>query len=262
MKRVINFLLRWRKHPVFLFFYGINFFRPNFIAGTDFYSDEEFVEQMKQGKSFIRLNDGEFHLMNGGSLAYQPYTQGIEDGFRSIVREYSHSSPYVLGLPKTCMNKTNEEQKKEGKLYVWLPAKTMFKLFFPKHIKYGDGHAFYMDGFFTKNLEPILLDKHLIVVTNKQSIEAFKSNKAIPFKKVSFVETPSWESYSKYDEIVAQTHDAIKEAGNDNEVSIIFSTGPASKLLVYEFSKLGYPSYDIGKGFEVLYTGDSIEDRI
>ena len=262
MKRVINFILRWRKHPIFLFFYSINFFRPHFIAGTDFYSDEEFIEQMRKGKSFIRLNDGEFHLMNGGSLAYQPYAEGIEEGLRTIVREYNYSSPYVLGLPKTWMNKTNEEQKKEGKLYVRLPAKTMFRLMFSKNVKYGDGHAFYMDGFFAKNLEPVLIDKHLIVVTNKQSIEAFKNNTAIPFKQVSFVETPSWESYNAYDQIVESTHEAIKEVKEGKGIAIVFSTGPASKLLVYEFSKKGYPSYDIGKGFEVLYTGDSIEDRI
>lgn len=262
MKRVIAFIIRWYKHPVFLLSYSVNFLRPKFIAGVNFYSDEEFVEQIKRGKSFIRLNDGEFHLINGGSLAYQPYAEGIEKAFREMIKTYSLNSAYIMGLPKTCMNKTNDAQKKEGKLYVWLPAKTLFKLFFPKNVKYGDGHAFYMDGFFTKNLEPFLLDKHLIVVTNKQSIESFKNNKAIPFTKVSFVETPSWESYTKYDEMVANTKKAIGMVPEDQKIALIFSTGPASKLLVYEFSGLGYPSYDIGKGFEVLYTGDSIEGRI
>jgi hypothetical protein len=262
MKRIIAFIIRWHKHPIFLLSYSINFFRPQFIAGVDFYSDEEFVDQIKKGKSFIRLNDGEFHLMNGGSLAYQPYRKGIESSLRQLVREYSGESPYIIGLPQTCMNKTNEDLQQENKKYVWLPAKTMYRLSFPKNVKYGDGHAFYMDGFFAKNLEPALLDKHLLVVTNKQSIEAFKNNKAIPFTKVSFVETPSWESYSKYDQIYSDTLAMIQTIPQEEKVAIVFSTGPASKILVYEFSKMGYASYDIGKGFEVLYTGESIENRI
>lgn len=262
MKRIIDFILRWRKHPIFIIFYSINFFRSQCKAGTVFFEDEEFVNEIKKGRSFLRINDGEFHLMNGGSLAYQPYHPTIEKTFRKFVRDYTNKSPYIIGLPKTCMNKTNEDLKKEGKLYVWLPGKTMFQLLFLKNAKYGDGHAFYMDGFFIKNLEPVLLNKHLIVVTNKQSIESFKNNSAIPFKKVSFVETPSQESYKHYDEIHNNTRKAIESVPKGEEVALIFSTGPASKLLVYEFSLLGYQGFDIGKGFEVLYTGESIENRI
>jgi hypothetical protein len=147
-------------------------------------------------------------------------------------------------------------------MYVWLPAKTMFKLCFPKHVKYGDGHAFYMDGFFVKTMEPILLNKHMVVVTNKQSIENFKNNKAVPFKNVSFVETPSADSYGSYAKIYSDTMNVIQEAEDKNNLALIFSVGPASKQLVFEFSKQGYPSYDIGKGFEALYTDISLEDRI
>lgn len=262
MKRVINFIFRWRKHPIFIFLYSINFLRSHFVAGVDFYSDEEFVDQMKKGKSFLRLGDGEIHLMNGGSLAYQSYNKEIEYAFRKLVKEYSSASPYIIGLPKSTLNKTNEELRKEGKLYVWLPAKTMYQLCFPKNVKYGDMHAFYLDGFFIKNMESFLLGKHLIVVTNKQSIENFKNNTAIPFKNVSFVETPSWQSYDEYDKIFADTLEAVRALPKESNLALIFSTGPASKQLVYEFSKMGYASYDLGKGFEVLYTNESIQNRI
>ena len=264
--RILAFIYRWKKHPLFVLFYSINFFRSQFKAGVTFYTDDEFMEQLGHGKSFIRLNDGEFHLMNGGSLAYQPYYPGIEKSFREFVKQYSKDSPYIIGLPKTCMNKTNEDLKKEGKLYVWLPAKTMFRLFFPKNVSYGDGHAFYMDGFFIKIMEPILITKHMIVVTNKQSIENFKNNKAVPFKRVSFVETPSADSYGSYQKIYDDTVKAIDlikgKVASKKDIALIFSVGPASKQLVYEFSKVGYSGYDIGKGFEALYTDESLESRI
>lgn len=260
--RVITFFVRWYKNPFFILVYAYYFFQPKFIADVKFYTDEEFVDEMKKGRSFIRLLDGETHIMNGGSLAYQKYDKRMADAFKKIVAEYSGSAPYVIGIAKEYLNKTNEELKKENMFNVWLPQKVTFKLRFPKNTKYGDGHAFYRDGFFVKNMEKILLDKHLLIVTNAKSIELFKNNKAIPFKKFSFVETPATESYGKYDEIVENTKKALDKIPIDEKPVIIFSTGPASKQLVYYFSKLGYSCYDLGKGFEALYSDDSIQYAI
>jgi hypothetical protein len=262
IKRFFDFIARWRSNPLYILGYAYYFFQDNFKAGVRFYTDEEFVEEMKKGRSFLRLLDGETHIMNGGSLAYQKYDRKMANAFKKIVSEYSDDAPYVIGIAKIYLNKTNKELKKENMFHVWLPQKVTYKLRFPKNAQYGDGHAFYRDGFFVKNMENILLDKHLLVVTNANSIESFKNNKNIPFKKFSFVETPSTHSYSKYDEIVENTKQALTKIPKEEKPVIIFSTGPASKQLVYEFSKLGYSCYDLGKGFEVLYSDTSIQYAI
>ena len=181
---------------------------------------------------------------------------------KDIIAGYTDQSPYVIGIAKSYLNETNDVLKKQNMFYVWLPQKVTFKLRYNRRAKYADGHAFYRDGFFVKYMEEVLLEKHLLVVTNAKSIESFKSNRNIPFKKFSFVETPSTNSYEKYDEIFSDTVSALTKIPKGEKPAIIFSTGPASKRLVYEFSKLGHTCYDIGKGFEVLYSDVSIQNRI
>lgn len=259
ISRSFDFFLRWYKNPSFIIMYGYYFFQSQFKAGASFYSNEEFVAQMKKGKSFLRLLDGEIHIMNGGSLAYQKYDKRMANAFKEIVANYDDNSPYVIGLAKEYINRTNDDLKKDDMFHVWLPQKVTFKLRFPKNQKYGDGHSFYRDGFFVNNMESILLDKHLLIVTNAKSIEAFKNNKVVPFMKFSFVETPATNSYSRYDEIVHNTKNALANIPPEEKPVIVFSTGPASKQLVYEFSKEGYSCYDLGRGFEVLYSEESIE---
>lgn len=260
LKRVFDFFIRWYKNPVFLIAYACYYFQSDFRAGTKFFTEKEFVEEMKKGRSFVRLLDGETHIINGQDLAYQKYEKRLANSMRQMIKEYTDDSPYVIGLAAGFLNKTNRELKKDSMFYVWLPAKVTFKTLFNKKAKYGDGHAFYRDGFFVRNMESVLLDKHLLVVTNAKSIEAFKNNKAIPFKKFSFVETPSTNSYEKYDKIFSETLETVSKIPKEEKPVIVFSTGPASKQLVYEFSKLGYTSYDLGRGFEVLYTDVSLED--
>lgn len=259
IQRTFDFLVRWYKNPAFIIAYGYYFFQSKFTANALFYTYDEFAEKMKEGKSFLRLLDGEIHIMNGGSLGYQNYNERMAKAFKEIVANYNESSPYIIGLAKEYINRTNEDLKKDNMFHVWLPQKVTFKLRFPKKEKYGDGHSFYRDGFFINILEKVLLDRHLLIVTNAKSIEAFKNNKAVPFKKFSFVETPATNSYDMYDKIVSDTKKALEEISKQEKPVIIFSTGPASKQLVYEFSMKGYQSYDIGRGFEVLYSDESIE---
>lgn len=258
-KRTLDFVLRWYKNPVYIFVFAFYFLQDAFKANARFYSDAEFVEEMKKGKSFLRILDGEIHILNGGSLGYQKYNERLSKAFKSMVQEYSEESPYVIGLAKEYINRTNGDLKKDNMFHVWLPQKVTFKIRFSRNQKYGDGHSFYRDGFFVKNMESILLDKHLLIVTNAKSIDLFKHNKNVPFKKFSFVETPATNSYDEYDTIVKNTNDALTKIPKIDNPVILFSTGPASKQLVYEFSKQGYSCYDLGRGFEVLYSDESIE---
>ena len=80
------------------------------------------------------------------------------------------------------------------------------------------------------------------------------------------METPSADSYGSYQKIYDDTVKAIDlikgKVASKKDIALIFSVGPASKQLVYEFSKVGYSGYDIGKGFEALYTDESLESRI
>jgi len=267
ISRILNFLRKYYKHPVYLLAYGFYLLQGSFIAGTKFFNQEEFVKEIKKGRSFLRLNEGEMHLINGGRIHYQIYEKNLEKSFRELIKNYSDTAPYIIGLAKIYVNQTNAEakldpQKGIAHLYTWMPIKVMYKIAFPKNAKYGDSHAFYYDNFFQENIEEYLMDKYLIVVSNKNSIQAFKENKNIPFTKVFFIETPSENSYASYDKIHHDIEEMLKTVPKDEKPVLLISTGPASKQLVYEFSKKGITGYDIGRGLEVLYKNESIQKLI
>lgn len=256
--RGFRFLKKYYSHPLYAFVYGLYYFNLSFKLGVRFYSHGAFAEEIRKGRSVVRFGDGEMHIMNGGSIHYQKYAHGLERAMRKIAREYSNTSSYVTCLP-VFINRSNEQLKKEGKFFVWMPAKVMYQILFPKGVFYGDAHFFYYDGFFQKYLETYLLDKHLVIVSNPISIESFKKNPTIPFRKVSFVATPKENSYSEYERISGDINSAIASVPEGEEIVLLISTGPAGKQLVYDFSIKGYQSLDIGRGLEVFYKNESIE---
>jgi hypothetical protein len=271
-KRVTDFFKKYYKHPIYAAAYGFYFFRDSFVAGAQFFSDKEFTEEIKKGRSFLRMNEGEIHIMNGGSIGvgvgYQKYEKGIEKSFREMIKNYSNESPYIIGLAKVYINETNSKLKQiftlanQQHFYVWMPIKVVFKIMFPKNVIYGDSHAFYYDNYFQNNVEEYLLDKYLVVVSKKENIDSFKNNKNIPFKDVVFVETPSVDSYSVYERICFDIIKALEAIPKDRKSVLLVSTGPTSKQIIYEFSKKGQQGLDIGRGLDFLYSGESIEGRI
>jgi hypothetical protein len=236
LARSLLFIKRYKAHPFFIVIYGLNYFRNSFSVQAKFFSSEEFMEEIKKGRSFLRFGDGEIHIMNGGSLPSQVYDKKLSNAMRTMTTEYSKDSSYIIGLPRF-INKSNSDLKKEEMFYGWLPAKVMFTILFPKKVKYGDAHFFYYDGFFKTYLESYLMDKHLIVVSNENTISSLKSNKKIPFKKMSFVVTPKKDSYASYDVIYKEIESVLSSLPQEDIPVIVIAAGPTSKHVVYTFSK-------------------------
>lgn len=267
IKRSLNFFKKYYKHPVYFLAYSYYLLQSSFIAGTKFFTQEEFVKEIKKGRSFLRLNEGEMHLINGGNIHYQVYEKGLEKSFRELIKNYSDKAPYIIGLAKIYVNETNAHAKVDPKkgiahLYTWMPIKVMYRIAFPKNAIYGDAHAFYYDNFFQENIESYLMDKHIVVVSNIDNINAFKDNKNIPFKNVSFIETPKENSYASYSSIYKDIEKMLETIPKEEKPVLLVSAGPTSKQIVYEFSKKGVTGYDIGKGLEVLYKDESIQKLI
>ncbi|MCW3109394.1 MAG: hypothetical protein JWQ09_3900 [Segetibacter sp.] len=256
--RSVAFTQRYRKHPLFVFLYGVYFFNPSAIAGATFFSPENFTREIRKGKSFLRFGDGEIHIMNGGSLPSQQFDERLSSAMRNMTKEYDDNSPYIIGFSRF-INMKNIELKKENVFYGWLPSKVLYKILFPKNVSYGDAHFFYYDGSFQKYLEPYLMDKHLIIVSNEANVNSLKNNKNIPFKKMSFVVTPKKNAYSEFSSICEQVDTCIGNIPQGETPVIILAAGPTSKQIVYFFSQKGIQSLDIGTGFEVLYKEESLE---
>lgn len=256
--RFIKFIVRYYKRPVYIVSYAFFYFNRSFTAKSTFFSEKKLLEELYKGKSFLRFGDGETSIMNGGSISWQKYEQSLDRTMRQAIQEYTSESPYIIGLPRF-INETNKQLKKEGKFNVWLPLKVRYRMIFPKDAVYGDAHIFYYDGFFKKHFEEYFLDKYIIVIAHSGNIEAVKNNPTIPFKKMVFIEAPKIDSYSDYDRLCKEIDTILQSLSPLEKPVILAGIGPTSKCIVYQFSKQGIPSYDIGRGIEVIYKDESLE---
>jgi hypothetical protein len=236
--------------------YLMAFWRNGFSLRAHFLSEEEFIKEIERGKSLIRLGDGEINLMLGLRNYYQNFSPILKNDMYKIVNQYDLNSPYILAIPKF-INYRNSELKGIGKLYVWLPFKIMFWLYFNKKTSYLDAHSFYYDEYFERTVGPAVLNKHVVLITKQETIDKQKDNLNIPWSRVSYVPTPKDEALSSYENIKEKIEATIKSI-ETSDIVLLFALGPVGKQLAFEYAKREVQSIDIGKVAEVMYTGESI----
>lgn len=257
MKRLIYFLKRYLlKHPSYVFAYFLFFWQRDFIIKTPLLSDFEITKAVRSGKSFIRFGDGEINILLSIKNHYQDFSPHLQKMLNEIVSNYNSKASYILGVPRF-INTSNHDLKKIGKLQVWLPLKIVFWLHFNKTVSYMDAHNFYYDNYFERVIVSEILDKDIIIVTRRETIDKIKQNKKLPWKNIAYVETPENNALSEYENIKNLINKVLSNYNKSNVV-LLFAMGPVGKYIVYEYANSGVQSIDLGKAVEVMFTDVSI----
>lgn len=257
LTRAYNFVRRYLfKNPLYIMVYGAVFWRRNFAMGAHLYTEAEIADQIKSGKSLLRIGDGEINLLLGLRNHYQTFDRGLQKSMWSIVRSYSSQSPYVLAVPRF-INMTNDELRKIGKFNVWLPLKVMFWLYFNKQASYLDAHVFYYDEYFDRVISPCIAGRRVLFVTNKQTLDFQANNPNLPFT-FDRLETPETESIGAEESIEAGVREYVNNHRGES-VMVLLAAGPVGKAIGYRLALSGIQCLDIGKVAEVMHTGESIE---
>lgn len=257
-KRAVRFFLfHIYKNPSYLFTYARHFFDSKYTFSVNYFATEEFAELVKSGKSVIRIGDGEVYYLNYGGLPAQVFDEKLRSEMHDALKNYSATSPYVIGFNKVPLQTTNKKMRKHNLLHSWLPVKVYYDLHLKnKLVKYFDASVFYYNDTIPVHFESFLLNKHIILVSNASNIAKFKSNTTIPFPQVSFVETPAIHSYEAIDTI----QESVLELVSDKKQTVVLAAcGPTSKALAYRFAQIGLLTIDIGTGMEIAYTDTRID---
>lgn len=255
MKKILRFLKRNIKNPAFILktlkalFFDIN-------LNINFIKNQEIIKMIKQGKSFIRFGDGEALLMNGFDIPYQKYSKKLKNGLFKIFYNYKLNKEYfIIGLP-LYLNVSRKELLKKRYAGIWFPLKFTVKNIINKEKEYGDAHLFYYKGIVEKELESYLISKDIIFVTNKENIENLKKNLPNIYSKKWFIETKSQNSFEELNDTKNDIDKIIKDKKRE-DVIIIFASGPAGKILAYEYARNEIQSLDIGHGLSMIYNNFS-----
>lgn len=232
--------------PLFVLVYSVAFFLKGFSFAVSYYSKEEIKEKIKEGKSMIRIGDGEVHMLLGGDLSYQKYEKEIETALKKIIDDYTDESRYLLGVNELVMDKRNDFLKTKNKFYLWLPMKVCYFLYFNKLASYFDASIFYYDGVFDYFFREYLKDKKVVVVSLPRNIEKLKTS-SYADNVSEYIEVTEPNPHDSY----ATVQQKLSRYKGRQDIVVLLSCGPTSKVLAYEFCE-ELQCIDIGIGLEVL----------
>ena len=264
MKRLYGAIKKYLfKDTAYFFLYTYRYFQDNYKNNCRFYTDSEFVEQIKRGRSIIRIGDGEIDLIHFLKIHYQKYSNSIRSDLLHIVKEYDDSSGYMLLIP-TFVNQTNTELKESdhpNTFSCWMPLKITYEMIFNKKATYYDAHAFYRDKKFKKLILPYIINKKIIVVTNEDNKKIIRNS---DFSKYVFayVPCPAENAYEYRNTIEQEITRIVDETRLTKNNFVILMSAGLSKTLIYNMSIAGYQILDIGKGIEGYSKNISLEHLI
>lgn len=256
--RIALFLIKNSvREPAYTIKYIIHFFAKDFSQSVSFLTKEALVESIRNGKSLIRLGDGEAYIFYHGSIpGNQTFNKELRDHFSRLIHEYTEDSPYLIGVA-TYLTQTNEELRTKKLLRTWLPFKIWYQSQFNKKTPYFDAHLFYRTGAFQKTLTNILRENNILIVTNKKSIEYIKQTPLEKTFSIQYLEIPESNANDHYQTIYETILNTVKESGQSWRV--LLSAGPTSKALAFNLSKEHVICYDIGLGIHAIYGKSDLE---
>ena len=249
---IIKFITTHLIHnPKYLFGYIYFRLRNSFRVNVSFLSNDELFSILKnERKSFIRMGDGEIHLMLHGDIGYQKYHPNLKKWLLRIVDTYSIDAPFVLWLNSVDINKDNRELKNIWRLQVWLPIKVMFYYFFPKNIQYGDALVFYHQKY--KNyLKEIIKDRRVILVANQAIVTHIYTPDFQEAFTLDCIVCPKNNAFSLKNELLNSIYEKMNWF-NPSDFLVLLSWGPVSKIIAYELCLSNIQSIDVWVGIELF----------
>jgi hypothetical protein len=218
--------------------------------------------QLQTGKSLIRIGDGEAMLLMGRSIHYQIFNPKLRASLHEIITSYSASSSYILAIPIFAITEPAITLRARGRLRIWRLFRAMYVRKFDMTQAYADAVIFYQRDNFSKTVEPLLRNHHVIVVSKEENLtselQSYMNKTAHSWQ---FITAPARNAYNDSISIQKSIDQAINKK-LDSKTLLLFAAGPASKALALHYIKDAIQCIDIGHGLEILGRNDDYSDRL
>lgn len=219
-------------------------FKPPTVRTTD----ETLTKLVEEKASISRFGDGEFAIMNGDDLLFQPYTPMLGKRLKEIIK--SNQDKHLVGIPNVFFSLEWSTDKASS---YWTKYLNINRVKIYKNIK---NNKVYYDSLVTrlyidykdKKLSKKRFDKFKQLWSNRRVVivEGDKSRLGIGndlFKGASCIERiicPSTNAFEKYEDILNEVRK------HDKSKLILIALGPTATVLSYDLATLGYHAVDIG----------------
>lgn len=240
-----------RYDPQALCLFLLHLIIPTKAQSVNEMSEDKILKALADGRSFIRLGDGESLIMTGRDIYFQSTSHELANRLRTIAQDYSNHSPYILGVPTTKLS-TRESDLPLRERRIWRLYRVLFPLYFPTTASFPSAVYFYVQGRFKEKIAP-LFKNHNVIFVSKASVfdDSFTAYAETTFKSAHYVLVPSHNALS-VETKARKEIDVILKSLAGQPVVIIFSAGPAGKVWAYDYTMRGVQCLDIGFGMELI----------
>ncbi|WP_088070504.1 SP_1767 family glycosyltransferase [Gottfriedia luciferensis] len=210
---------------------------------------DESLNLIVQNKySISRYGDGEFNLMNGKSLRFQPYSQDLSSRLKEIIKSNQENHevfiPNIFNNVDWCTDRSRNYWIK----YLNLNRYKIYKLLQMDKVYYDAlVTRLYIDykdksqaEFRFKTFKKLWDKKEVIIVEGEQSRLGIGNNLFDNTKSIERILCPATDAFAKYDQILEE----VKK--HDNSKLVLLALGPTATVLAYDLAKIGYHAVDIG----------------
>lgn len=198
--------------------------------------------------SVSRFGDGEFALMYGENLIFQPQDKELSLRLKEVIN--SNIDNHIVCLPNIFegVNWGTENARRYWINYLNKNRHKIYKFIDRKKVYYDAlVTRLYMDyenkinvEFRFNKLKSLWDSRDLVVVEGEKSRMGIGNNLFSNSNSIKRIICPSKNAFSKYKEIL----ESVKEYEKDK--LILISLGPTATILAYDLSKEGYQAIDIG----------------
>ncbi|WP_104721365.1 GT-D fold domain-containing glycosyltransferase [Helicobacter mesocricetorum] len=198
-------------------------------------------------KSFIRFGDGEYILMNGGSIGFQKYDANLARALETIIT--SEDENLLIGLGYNYFRMPPDNARSPWFKYTWVMKNyPIIKKYLIPNKEYGATelsqiYAGYKDYDFKAHyagLKKLFADKKILLVCGDKVLANVQYNL---FEEAQEIATIYGATKHAYESIGVLKEEILKFP---KDWVLVFALGPAGKVLGYEMFKLGYRVLDIG----------------
>ncbi|MFJ7728149.1 SP_1767 family glycosyltransferase [Neobacillus sp. NPDC097160] len=211
-------------------------------------TDESLNILINNNCSISRFGDGEFYLMNGDSLRFQPFSRELSFRLKEIIKS-NHKNhevfiPNIFEGFEWCTDKS----KKYWSRYLDFNRYKIYKRL-EKNKEYYDSlvtrlYIDHKDKSMTEKrfgLFKMLWNKQeIIIVEGEQSRLGIGNNLFDNAKSIKRILCPAINAFAKYDQILAEVKKQSKSK------LILIALGPTATVLAYDLAVSGYRAIDIG----------------
>lgn len=199
-------------------------------------------------KSFCRLGDGEIDIMNGKDIPFQKYSPQLAEMLVNILHD--DSTDMYVGINYSYFYNTDYMDSVCRKFYLTgtknhrkflLENCNLNRIYinatFNQSYMGADSidHEQYYDA-----LKKLFVGENIVLFVGEGVIEDLKYDLFEFAESKTVITGPSKDAFSEYSNILEKARTFPKD------YIICFILGPASKALVYQLTKEGYMSWDIG----------------